>query len=261
MFGRSVNGPTAHVRGRPASSPAVAPATVQPATQVPAPWTGQGVSGWFGAFMKPMWEKQLVVKFAAFLALICIGQTVALIRMAEVSGPKPYFVAYDPRSGAMAVTNQYAEEYTPNAANNRYFLVLWASRVYTISADTQDTLNVQIPAASSWTVGAATTELKTLVTVTDPVAERVVKIPGLTRKFEENSTSFSPDGQQAYMIFTTTESVAGKSQPPKQQLLTISFVDAPQTLKPDEQKTNPPGLRILHFTVTPYIGITPGAAS
>lgn len=257
MFGKKETGPSA--RQRPAAARAQAASLAQPESIRTPPNTGGGVGAWFAMFQKPIWDKRLAVKAAALFALIAIGEAFAIARMSEHSGPKPYFVEHDPKTGAVWVSDRYAQEYTPTAANNRYFLVKWATRVYTISADSADTIHVQLPAAAAWTVGAATTELDTLVTQTDPIAERVVKVPGLTRKFQENSTSFSPDGRQAYMIFTTTESIAGKPQPPKQQLLTITFVDAPDTLKPGEELDNPLGMRITNFIPTPYTGVAPGA--
>ena len=218
----------------------------------------RGVSAWFAAFQRPIWEKRLAIKIAALLAFIAIGEAAALVVQSMHSGPKPYFVEHDPKSGAVWRSDRYARDYTPDSANKRYFLVKWASRVFTIEADTQDTLTREIPAASAWTSGAATKELETYITQTDPVARRVVDTPGLTRQFIENSTSFSPDGRQAYMIVTLVESIGGKPQPPKQLLLTIDSLFAPEQLRPGEEKDNPLGLRITHFTVTPYTGVSPG---
>jgi type IV secretory pathway component VirB8 len=225
----------------------------------PPPNTGAGVSAWFAAFQKPVWEKRLAIKLAALFALIAAGECAALIVQAAHSGPRPYFVEHDEKTGAVWVSDWYAKEYSATAANKRYFLVKWASRVFTIEADSQDTLTRQIPAAFGWTSGAATQELETYITATDPVAQRVVQTPGLMREFIENSTSFSPDGQVAYLIFTLTESVNGKPSRPMQMLLTISFLLAPETLRPGEEKDNPIGLRITHFSLTPYLGVNPGA--
>ncbi|MCA8057461.1 MULTISPECIES: VirB8/TrbF family protein [Burkholderia cepacia complex] len=223
------------------------------------PHTGEAVAAWFAAFQRPVWEKRLAVKVALVFALIAAGECAALIVQSTHSGPRPYFVEHDEKTGAVWVSDRYAETWSATAANKRYFLVKWASRVFTIEADSQDTLARQIPAAISWTSGAATRELETYITVTDPVAQRVVQTPGLTREFVENSTSFSPDGQVAYLIFTLIESVNGKPAPPRQMLLTISFLLAPETLKPGEEKDNPIGLRITHFSITPYLGVNPGA--
>ncbi|CAB3770830.1 VirB8/TrbF family protein [Paraburkholderia humisilvae] len=238
------------------SSPLTRTRDEQPAP----PGTGAGADGWFAAFQKPVWERRLAVKCAALFAAIAMGECVALVQMARSSGPKPYFVEHDEKSGAAWVTNRYASEYSPTAANRRYFLIKWASRVFTISADSQATIQRQLPAAASWTSGAATNELETYTQKTDPIAERVVTIPGLTREFVENSTSFSPDGRVAYVIFTSIESVNGKAGPPQQRLLTVNFLTDPSLLKDGEEKDNPIGLRITHFTVTPYKGYNPGSA-
>lgn len=238
-----------------ASSPEVSGAGL-----APPPNTGEVVSAWFAAFQRPIWEKRLAIKVAAAFALIAAGECAALIVQGTHSGPRPYFVEHDEKSGAVWVSDRYAETYSVTAANKRYFLVKWASRVFTIEADSQDTLTRQIPSAFGWTSGAATQELETYITATDPVAQRVVQTPGLTREFIENSTSFSPDGQVAYLIFSLIESVNGKPSRPKQMLLTASFLLAPETLKPGEEKDNPIGLRITHFSLTPYAGVNPGAA-
>ena len=232
----------------------------QPEVASAPPNSGGGVTAWFAAFQRPIFHKNLAIKACIGLAVIVLGQQVVIQTLSINSGPKPYFVEHDEKSGAVWVSTRYASTYTPTSANRRYFLVQWAQRVYTISPDTSDTLRNQIPAAAAWTIGDATKELETLVTVTDPIAERVVKEPGLTRVFEENATSFSPDGHTAYMIFTTTESVGGQARKPRQQLLTINFVEAPESLKPGEEKTNPLGTRISHFVSTPYTGINPGGA-
>ncbi|KVD99676.1 hypothetical protein WI91_02470 [Burkholderia vietnamiensis] len=224
------------------------------------PGTGLGVKGWFAAFQKPVWDKHLAVKVAALFAAIAIGECAALVQMAQNSGPKPYFVEHDEKSGAVWVTDRYAKEYSPTAANNRYFLNKWATRVFTISPDSQDTIQKQIPMASGWTSGAATNELNTYTLKTDPIAQRVVVTPGLTREYIENSTSFSPDGHVAYIICTLIESVNGKPGAPQQKLLTVNFLTDPSLLKDGEDKDNPIGLRITHFTVTPYNGYNPGAA-
>ncbi|PTB17781.1 hypothetical protein C9I57_26555 [Trinickia symbiotica] len=229
-----------------------------PAGNAAPPGTDQGVAGWFDAFQKPVWEKRLAIKIAVLFAFIAMGQTVALVIQSQHSGPKPYFVEHDERSGAVWVSDRYAREYTPESANKRYFLVNWASRIFTIEADSQDTITRQIPAASAWTSGAATKELERYITQTDPVAVRVVETPGLTRQFVENSTSFSPDGREAYMIATLIESIGGKPSPARQVLLTIDFLFAPERLREGEIKDNPLGLRITHFTVTPYTGVNPG---
>jgi type IV secretion system protein VirB8 len=243
-------------RNSPLVANAAAPAVEQPSP----PNTDVGVAAWFAAFQKPVWEKRVAIKVAALLALIALGQTVALVVQSGNSGPKPYFVEHDEKSGAVWVSDRYAEQYNATAANKRYFLVKWATRVFTIEADSQDTLTRQIPAASGWTSGAATKELETYITQTDPVAQRVVTTPGLTREFIENSTSFSPDGQLAYVIFTLIESVNGKPSAPQQKLLTLTFLLAPEALRPGEEKDNPLGLRITHMTLTPYVGVNPGAA-
>ena len=202
----------------------------QPEVASAPPNSGGGVTAWFAAFQRPIFHKNLAIKACIGLAVIVLGQQVVIQTLSINSGPKPYFVEHDEKSGAVWVSTRYASTYTPTSANRRYFLVQWAQRVYTISPDTSDTLRNQIPAAAAWTIGDATKELETLVTVTDPIAERVVKEPGLTRVFEENATSFSPDGHTAYMIFTTTESVGGQARKPRQQLLTINFVEAPESL-------------------------------
>ncbi|TCG08628.1 hypothetical protein BZM27_11075 [Paraburkholderia steynii] len=245
----------------PSSHPPRSGPTVAARTDVGAPPnTGEAVAAWFAAFQRPVWEKRLAIKVAAAFALIAAAECAALIVQSTHSGPRPYFVEHDEKSGAVWVSDRYAETYSATAANRRYFLVKWASRVFTIEGDSQDTLTRQIPAAFGWTSGAATRELETWITVTDPVAQRVVQTPGLTREFVENSTSFSPDGQVAYLIFTLIESVNGKPSRPKQMLLTISFLLAPETLKPGEEKDNPIGLRITHFSLTPYLGVNPGAS-
>lgn len=244
---------------RPEPAPASPGASATDVGLPPPPGTGAGVAAWFAAFQRPLWEKRLAIKIAAVFALVAAGECAALIVQSAHSGPRPYFVEHDERTGAVWVSNRYAEAYSATAANKRYFLVKWASRVFTIEADSQDTLTRQIPAAFGWTSGAATQELETYITATDPVAQRVVQTPGLTREFLENSTSFSPDGQVAYLIFTLTESVSGKPSRPKQMLLTISFLLAPETLRPGEEKDNPIGLRITHFSLTPYLGVNPGA--
>lgn len=178
------------------------------ANLTPPPNTGEAVSAWFAAFQRPIWEKRLAIKVAVAFALIAAGECAALIVQSAHSGPRPYFVEHDEKGGAVWVSDRYAETYSVTAANKRYFLVKWASRVFTIEADSQDTLTRQIPAAFGWTSGAATQELETYITATDPVAQRVVQTPGLTREFVENSTSFSPDGRVAYLIFTLVESLS-----------------------------------------------------
>jgi type IV secretion system protein VirB8 len=245
--------PTAPLASQPASHPAArAPSHATP------PSADRGIAAWFAAFQKPVWEKRLAIKIAVVFALIAAGECAALIVQSQHSGPKPYFVEHDEKSGAVWVSDRYARKYTPDSANKRYFLVKWASRVFSIEADSQDTLTRQIPAASAWTSGAATRELERYVTQTDPVAQRVVETPGLTREFIENSTSFSPDGQQAYMIVTLIESVSGKPVRPRQLLLTLNFLFAPEQLRAGEEKDNPLGLRITQFTITPYTGVNPG---
>jgi len=47
---------------------------------------------------------------------------------------------------------------------------------------------------------------------------------------------------------------------PQQKLLTLTFLLAPEALRPGEEKDNPLGLRITHMTLTPYVGVNPGAA-
>lgn len=225
------------------------------------PGTGLGLKGWFAAFQKPVWDKRLAVKCAALFAAIAIGECVALVQMAQNSGPKPYFVEHDEKSGAVWVSDRYSsKEYNPTAANKRYFLNIWASRIFTISPDSQDTIQRQIPAAAAWTSGAATNELNTYILKTDPIAQRVVTTPGLTREYVENSTSFSPDGSVGYIILTLIESVNGKPTNPQQKLLTVHFLTDPSLLKAGEEKDNPIGLRVTDLTITPYNGYNPGAA-
>ncbi|MBN6207020.1 type IV secretion system protein [Ralstonia pickettii] len=225
----------------------------------PPPGTGHGVNAWFAAFQKPILDRHLMTVVAFLFAAVAVGEAVALIQVSENSGPKPYFVERDKQTGAVYYSEKYAEAFTPTADNNAYFLRLWATRVFTINLDAQDTLKRQIPLASKWTSGAATKALETYTTETDPVAKRVVSTPGLTRQVEENSTSFSADGHIAYMIVTLTESIAGARQTPTQKLLTINFLTAPQQLRPEDKKDNPIGMRITGLSITPYTGITPGS--
>ncbi|EJO29929.1 hypothetical protein QWC_19320, partial [Achromobacter marplatensis] len=86
---------------------------------------------------------------------------------------------------------------------------------------------------------------------------RIADQPGLTREVTENSTTYSVDGKQAYMLLTLQERVNGKEfGEPKTKLLTIRFLLSTDKQAIDEQRSNPLGVKIEWWTLTDYFGPT-----
>ena len=107
--------------GSKRDNPLAANGAAPEAEQRSPPNTALGVAGWFAAFQKPVWEKRVAIKVAVLFALIALGQTVALVVQSNNSGPKPYFVEHDEKSGAIWVSDRYASNTTRLPRTNATF--------------------------------------------------------------------------------------------------------------------------------------------
>lgn len=233
---------------------------------------GAGFGRYFEVFHFPRFLNARSGYVMALFVMVIVCQTVAMVNMSKNSGPRPYFIEHDEKTGAVWTSSRVAEQYSASADNKRYFLRKWAGRFQTIEQDANHTLNVEQPAAYAWTMGTATKEFNEYFDKTDNVADLVAKYPGLSREVTETGTSFSPDGKTAFMILSRVWKVNGVEQAVGTHaahdaiLLRIDFMLLPQALDKmsaedakKERDDNPLVVRITHFTVAPYYG--PGSAS
>lgn len=220
----------------------------------PAGTTERAQRLYFSAFKKPQLTADRAILVCIGLFCVVLLQGIERIVAARNSGPQPYFIEHDPTSGAVWLSDRVSRKYSPDALNKTYFLRIWATRAWSIKPDANQTLNTDIPAAYAWTVGSAKRELDEYFDKVDRVGDRVARTPGLTREVVENSTSFSADGRTAYMLLTFVERVNGATTANERKLLTADLLLVPDKLSEDERRDNPIGLRVAHWTLTPYYG-------
>ncbi|WP_454688250.1 VirB8/TrbF family protein [Achromobacter aloeverae] len=225
-----------------------------------APLTRDASARYFAAFQRPHIDQDRWMIIAALTSLCAVFEGLALWQLIPLKQPVPFFVASDAASGAVFKDDRVAKVFKPEDANKTYFLRQWVALFLTIKPNPADTITVDIPKAASWTSGAAAQQIDEYTTKTDPIAKRIADTKGLTREVLVNSTTYSLDGKQAYLLITLTERVNGKVPEGgvTTKLLTINFVLAPDRLKPEDLDDNPLGIKIDYFTLTPYYG--PGNA-
>jgi type IV secretion system protein TrbF len=236
------------------------------------PGLSAGLSTYFEVFHLPRWLMARSGYMIGFLVAVILGQQIDIYNISKNSGPRPYFLEHDDKSGAVWVSNRVAEEYNATADNDTYFLRKWAVRFQSIDQNANYTLNTAQPAAYGWTTGNATSEFNEYFDKTDKVAELVAKYPGLSREVKEVGTSYSADGKTAFMIvqrvwkINGVETAVDSHAAHDSVLLRIDFQSLPEALNKlsaedakKERDDNPLVLRISHFTVAPYYG--PGGAS
>lgn len=223
---------------------------------------------YFAIYQRPFLEADRFKLLALAFFLIALMEGIALIALMPLKQPMPYFVEWDHKSGAVWLSDRVASQFSPEANNKTFFLRQWATWWLTIKPNPIETLDTDIPLAASWTTGAASEQLRTYFTKTDPIASRVTDTKGLTREVTENATTYNITGNQATMLLTLTERINGKEAKTTQWLLTINFVLAPGRQTPEQvcrtgstlncmsAKANPLGLKIDHWTLVPYYGPT-----
>lgn len=223
------------------------------------PQSLQAKHQYFAAFQAPLMEADRAKVLALAFFLLALVEGIALAGLMPLKQAVPYFVEWDRRSGAVWVSDRVAAQFSPQDANKTFFLRQWAYWWLTIKPNPVETLDTDIPQAASWTTGAASEQLRTYVTKTDPIATRVTETKGLTREVTENATTYNLHGNQATMLLTLTERINGKEAKAVQKLLTINFVLAPERQNARDQKINPLGVKIDYWTLVDYYG--PGGAS
>ncbi|WP_429500825.1 VirB8/TrbF family protein (plasmid) [Robbsia andropogonis] len=244
----------------PVALPMQAPAQAVALTPPPGA-AATGFQKYFQAYVEPRNLNLRLKQMLGGLLLVVVCQTWAIVVLSHSAGKVPYFIERDKASGAVYLSDKVATVFTPEAANKTYFLRIWVTRLEMMKADISVTVNVDHPAAFAWTIGAAKNQFTSYFDNDDKVVDIAAKYPGTSRQIIENSTSYSPDGKQAYMIITRVWSINGVEVKRDQKLLTISFIFAPETLKDGEQGDNPLGMRIKDFSVAPYYGPSLGAQS
>lgn len=246
----------------PSTLPAHAPAPATIGVLTPPPGAAaNGFQQYFEAFVEPRNVNRRMKQLLSGALLVIVSQSWAIVVLSHSAGKVPYFVESDKTSGAVYISNKVATTFTPAAANKTYFLRIWVTRLEMMKADISVTVNVDHPAAYAWTIGAAKNQFTSYFDKDDKVVDIAAKNPGTSRQIIENSTSYSQDGKQAYMLITRVWYVNGTEVNRDQKLVTISFIFAPEALKDGEQADNPLGMRIKDFTVSPYYGPSLGAQS
>ncbi len=230
-----------------------------PGSAPPPGGAASGFARYFHTFQEPRVNNRRLMFFIAILLVVVIAQAVQNVALSQSAGKVPYFIGYDSQSGAAWVDNRPAIRFTPQASNKTYFLRIWVTRLERMQPDITATINIDHPAAYGWTIGAAKNEFTEYFDKDDRVVDIAAKDPGTTREIVENGTSYSADGSTAFMVITRIWRLNGVETHRDQKLVTITFLFAPETLKDGEEKDNPLGLRINHFTVAPYYGPAAGA--
>jgi type IV secretion system protein TrbF len=245
----------------PAIAPMATPAHIPASAKGTAPpgGAGSGFGKFFHIFQEPRVNNRRLLMFVGVLVSVVVAQSASIVALSQSAGKVPYFIEHDPQSGAVWISDRAAIRFTPQASNKTYFLRIWATRFQTIKPDVTATLNVDHPAAFGWTIGSAKNEFTEYFDKEDKVVDIAAKDPGTTREIVENGTSYSADGNTAFMVITRIWRINGVETHRDQKLLTMTFIFAPETLNEGEEKDNPLGLRISHFVVAPYYGPTAGA--
>ena len=221
------------------------------------PLTDRAHRLYYAVFQRPLQQadRSALVAFAFFLLALIEG--IALYQLVPLKQQTPYFVEWDSRSGAVWISDRVAERFTPETANKTFFLRQWATWLLTIKPNPSDSIDVDIPKATRWTIGTATDQVTNYFSKVDPIGVRIADQQGLTREVTENSTTYSVDGKQAYMLLTLQERVNGKEfGEPKTKLLTMRFLLSTDKQGIDEQRSNPLGVKIEWWTLTDYFGPT-----
>lgn len=239
------------------AAPAVSQVATAEFTTHTLPLTDRAHRLYYAVFQRPLQQadRSALVAFAFFLLALIEG--IALYQLVPLKQQTPYFVEWDSRSGAVWISDRVAERFTPETANKTFFLRQWATWLLTIKPNPSDSIDVDIPRATRWTIGTATDQVTNYFSKVDPIGVRIADQQGLTREVTENSTTYSVDGKQAYMLLTLQERVNGKEfGEPKTKLLTIRFLLSTDKQAIDEQRSNPLGVKIEWWTLTDYFGPT-----
>jgi len=165
----------------------------------------------------------------------------------------PFFYEVDASTGRVSASGKVAEELKVSDKNIAYFLRLWTARLVTINAST---LKTGLPGAYRWTRSSAPAELDTWIEKTDQTANRIGRIPGLTREILGTPVvSFNADRSVAFIDFVWIERINGVETDRRRKLLTLEFgtVAENKSLGAGQISTddhdNPLGLVITHFTI------------
>jgi len=187
------------------------------------------------------------------LLIVCAMLAGALLLSMPFRKLVPYFYEVDSSTGRVSVSTRVVEDLKVSDRNIAYFLRLWTARLVTINAAT---LKEGLPSAYRWTRGGAQAELDNWTDNTDKTAQRIGKVPGLTREILGVPTvSFNEDRSIAFIDFVWVEKINGIESERRRKLLTVEFgVVSPKDRRgAPEDSDNPLGLAITHFTINDQV--------
>lgn len=207
-----------------------------------------GKTRFFEAFGEPMLKlqrRELADLLHWFVTLVMV---LVLWRMAEPTVSTPFLIEADPKSGATALSNRVARQFTPNELNRLYEARRWVSMVWVGDAALTPTNLVR---AMGMTRGKAVQELTAFIAADRPTA-RLVADPLWTRTVEIlSSNPLSDGGTDVVIVRARVSESNGKGERTETiKVITLHYVILGVKSVEEAEKANAIGLYITHFSQT-----------
>jgi type IV secretion system protein TrbF len=203
---------------------------------------GTGVGLYSAAFLTPLIRENRAYTVAFALLVVCVVQACALFRLIPLKEKVPYMVEVESVTGRVEVSEKTFTKFKVSQGNVDYFLRRWVDRVESIDTLTDENLSKAI----AWTRGDAVREFEEY---TAGIPALVEKTPGLKRVVKHRSINYLKEGEVAIVRFDLIESIGGVVVATRPRILSANINLIPPKPDSDEERDNPVGLVITHFSL------------
>lgn len=218
------------------------PATKKAFPNSPPPGASlKAMQRYVSAFKAPRAENRKLLAVIVVLAVAVMLQSFGIWHMLPLRQRIPYFVTVDSSTGAVAASNQAAQQFEPSQANEKYFLAQWITNLLTIDGGTRD----RLPDSYAMLRGAALTEWQSFTFNNYQALDRLRKNPDL--RVYPTIVAIGFIGEDSAAIRVALHDAQGNNV--KYLLITVKFAILPPQTDAEVYR-NPIGLWITHFEVT-----------
>lgn len=200
------------------------------------------VKAYLSAFEAPRASNRRLMLVVVLLAIAVLGLTWTIKGMLPLRERVPYYVTVNQATGAVAVTNDTAQRYTPSQATERYFLAKWAVDLLQIDDNTK---TKGLPDSYAMLRGPALGEWQHFVFDTWKPLDQLKQDP--TTRLYATVDSSALVGDDSAVLRVSTHNAQGVYGKPV--IVTVKFAILPPR-NDAEVLRNPAGIWITHFEVT-----------
>lgn len=199
---------------------------------------GSEFKGWLKVFEDPRLENRQKSMIVVILLLAIIGLSITIMRILPLKEVRPYFIEADASSGAVAVSQRVAKEFTPDNNNIIYFIKIYIRNV--MSVDSRLTTEMYFPEADTMSRGNARDQIRKYV-IDNKILDTIVSNPNFKRDVKLISVPTFISDKVVLARYQLSDS-------DKRYAMTIHYALFPPT-NDEERLRNPIGFYVTNFVI------------